>query len=137
MVNKWFLIAAGSLLLAGCAADDAPPEPPPGKVRVEVKHRSGDVPASARRESASSRRARKNEPPEPAPSPNRAAMQRVISGQGGPMLQSGARRELPVGLEGELNDVERSYVRGVRERNARTEQAAEQQVFGGFIPGRK
>ena len=81
MVNKWFLLAAGSALLAGCSSHEEPPppEPPQGKVRVEVKQRHGnemDAPPSAlseqRHPAPETRSSRDAAPPEPPPSPNRS-----------------------------------------------------------------
>ena len=102
------------------------------------------APAEQRPPAPEKHRGKETAPPEPPPSPNRAAMQRTISGQKTPPAKSDSffapgsgRNRQPAGLEGELNEVERSYVRGVRERNARTEEATERQVFGGFLPERR
>ena len=71
-------------------------------------------------------------------------MEKVIRNQGKTsedasrsLFSSRPRDDRPSGLEGELNDVERAYVRDIRERNARTDRAAEEKVFGGMNPLRR
>ncbi len=104
MAGKFLLLAAGALLLTGCGMFDDPVPKPTPLNQTSQSAPAGTSPASA------------------AKTEKTAAAKRP------------APEKKPTGLEAELNDVERSYLREVRDRNARSERANENKIFGAFSP---
>ena len=145
------------VLLAGCSSRPDPvPEPTPlpeagqeSRPKIQLNVTVQGAPGEVRPEKTPSAAKTSAVPPEPPASENRAAMQKIIAGQNKKSGSAGQRTQSvfpfssrdgdsrPSGLEGELNDVERSYVRDIKERNTRTQQANEEKVFGGMNPLRR
>ncbi len=125
MMRRLLLAGWVVLMATGCGhwGDDVPPPrpkplPPPEKVTIQLEAAEPAPPPA-------------QTPRPPAVPPPR----KPVPAKSRPVNINPPRDTRPTGLEGELNDVERAYIRDIKDRNARTEQANEDRVFGGFKPG--